>query len=225
MNGKPLGEARQARLSVLFVHGMGRSPVSGWPMLHQLKRAGLHPSSFAYSTTFERFTAITARLLARITKLANQGDYVLIGHSLGGVLLRAALQELPPHTPLPHHLFLLASPVNSARLACSLARNPVFRLATGDCGQWLASDSAMASIGSPPLPTTSIAGTRGFNSPRSPFGQEINDGVVSLSEVSAPWLTDQILVDNIHTLLPASPGVARIILEKLEKAADSRPPQ
>lgn len=218
-----MGEARQGTLRVLFVHGMGRSPLSGWPMLRQLKRAGLHPDSFAYSTTFEHFAAITARLVARITKLASQGDYVLIGHSLGGVLLRAALKELPPQTPLPRHLFLLASPISSARLARRLAKNPVFRLATGDCGQLLASDSAMARIGTPPSPTTGIAGTRGFNSPLSPFAQEINDGVVSLSEVSAPWLSEQILVDKIHTLLPASTGVARIILEKLGQTADSRP--
>ena len=104
-------------MRALFVHGMGRSPISGWPLLWKLKRGGLKTQTLWYSTTFEDFAAITRRLVAAITALADAGNYVLIGHSLGGVLLRAAIDALPPRTRRPRHLFLLASPMRPARLA------------------------------------------------------------------------------------------------------------
>ncbi|WP_265949935.1 esterase/lipase family protein [Dechloromonas sp. A34] len=83
-------------MQALFVHGMGRSPLSGWPLLRQLQRAGLKTATFGYLVSVDDFSSITARLVSRIEQLAAGGDYILIGHSLGGVLLRAAVGALPP---------------------------------------------------------------------------------------------------------------------------------
>src|SRR5262245_34215628 len=87
-----------SRLQALFVHGMGRTPLSGWPLLRSLRRAGLATSSFGYVVLLEDFEQIRQRLASRIAALGARGDYVLIGHSLGGVLLRAALNSLPDET-------------------------------------------------------------------------------------------------------------------------------
>jgi hypothetical protein len=57
-------------MEVLFVHGMGRSPVSGWPLLCQLRRAGLKTRSFSYLVSIEAFAAIQTRLEERITEIA-----------------------------------------------------------------------------------------------------------------------------------------------------------
>src|SRR5512138_3517547 len=107
---------------VLFVHGMGRSPLSGWPLLHRLRRAGMKTGSFMYVPAFERFDSIVTRLTNRIERLAATGSYVVIGHSLGGVLLRAALNALPHDTARPRHVYLLGSPVLPSRLAVRLER-------------------------------------------------------------------------------------------------------
>src|SRR5437870_163140 len=113
-------------MRALFVHGMGRSPLSAWPLLRQLKRGGLATSTFRYVVSLEDFESIKGRLVAKIAALAAHGDYVLIGHSLGGVLLRAAVNCLPPETRQPHHAFLLASPVRPARLAQRLGGNLIY---------------------------------------------------------------------------------------------------
>lgn len=149
-------------MRVLFVHGMGRSPLSGWPMLRHLRREGLSTSTFGYVVSVEDFPQIRDRLVARISALAAQGDYVLVGHSLGGVLLRAALNVLPGAVAAPRHLFLLGSPVKAARLAGRLQGNPIYRRITGDCGQLLASNDRMDHIGPVAIVTTSIVGTRGI---------------------------------------------------------------
>ena len=62
---------------------------------------------------------------------------MVVGHSLGGVLLRAALNSLPPAVRRPRHLFLLGSPVQPSRFAQKLGANPVYRGLAGDCGHRL----------------------------------------------------------------------------------------
>ena len=205
-------------MQALFVHGMGRSPLSGWPMLRQLRAAGWQTAHFGYMASLQSFDAIAQRLSRRIASTAAQGAYVLIGHSLGGVLIRAALARLPEGTARPKHIFLLASPSHPARLAQKLGNNPVFRLLTQDCGQLLGSAQRMGSIPMPDAnaPVTAIVGTKGFSGRFSPFGVEVNDGIVSLSEVSSCLATEQIRLHLSHTFLPASAEVARIILRCTE---------
>ncbi len=202
-------------MEALFVHGMGRSPLSGWRLLRRLKRAGLKASAFGYLVSAEDFAAITRRLASRIAAMASRGEYVLIGHSLGGVLLRAAVNALPLETRRPGHLFLLGSPVHPSRLAQRLGCNPIFRVLTRDCGQLLGSAQRMSEVGPVPGPISCIVGVTGLTWKRGPFGGEPNDGVVALSEVSADWLPEQIQVPVIHALLPSSKRVADVILVRI----------
>jgi hypothetical protein len=194
---------------------MGRTPLSGWRLLARLKARGIAASSFGYAATFQDFAAIRKRLVTRISALAARGDYVLIGHSLGGVLLRAAVASLPAGTPLPRRIFLLASPVMPARIAQKLRRNWAYRILAGDCGQLLGSQARMAQIGPASIPTTSILGVGGWRGKLNPFGGEMNDGIVAVSEASAEWIAEQICIPVIHTYMPSSKRVAQIILERI----------
>jgi pimeloyl-ACP methyl ester carboxylesterase len=171
-------------VEALFVHGMGRSPLSAWPLLRRLERAGVKCSTFGYLASAESFVRITERLASRVAALAARGEYILIGHSLGGVLLRATLSNLPPDTKQPHRLFLLGSPIAASRLAHRMRGNLAYRLFTGECGQLLSSAQRMGGVGHLSAPTTSIVGTGGPVM-CGPFKGELNDGVVSVSEASA----------------------------------------
>lgn len=202
---------------ILFVHGMGRSPLSAWPMLRRLRQAGLATHTFGYMVSLERFDAISLRLAREIKCISTGEPLVLIGHSLGGVLIRAALARLKRMAEAPQHVFLLASPQCATRMAERLQGNPIFRVLTGDCGQLLANPVKMSAIPAIEGRVTSIVGIKpiGLN---SSFGAEVNDGVVALHEVRAVWLTDEVQLDLIHSLLPASPLVAEIVLARLTHA-------
>ena len=202
-------------MQLLFVHGMGRSPLSGGLMLWLLKRAGFRVRVFGYSVSFDDFVGIRARLVERISQVAAQGDYVLVGHSLGGVLLRAALNDLPSGTRKASHLFLLGSPVRPARLANRLRNNLIYKTITRDCGRLLGSAERMAELGPVAVPTTVVVGVRGLPWPKDPFDGELNDGVVARSEVCADWAGEEVHVPVGHTFLPASRCVARLILERI----------
>ena len=163
---------------VLFVHGMGRSSASGWPLLHRLRRAGYRTTSFGYFVSRESFSQVVTRLVARLRTLLEEGERVLVSHSLGGVLLREALNLLGTSRGRVRRFFLLGSPVAPSRLAVRLSGSWLFRAATRDCGHLLGSPGRMSAVAPPDVPVTDIAGTRGITGAGSPFGTEPNDGVV-----------------------------------------------
>lgn len=201
--------------TAMFVHGLGRTPVSGCLLLRRLERRGVTATSFGYVPALSRFADIRGRLVRRIISLADRGNYVLIGHSLGGLLLRAALAELPPGVRRPDRLFLLASPINASSLAQRFSKYSMFRLFSGECGRILASPSLMGDIADPHVPTTAIVGLKQFPLCRLfPVGME-NDGIVSVSEVSADWLGDVVYIPVSHTFVPMSRITSDIIQNRL----------
>ncbi len=200
-------------MNVLFVHGMGRSPLSGWPLLRELRRNGLNTYSFSYFVCAETFAEIQTRLELQIVELAKQGDYVLIGHSLGGVLLRAALNAIEKDIAQPKHLFLLGSPISPSILAQRLSNNLLYKLITSDCGQLLCSFERMNAIGAVGIPTTCIGGTKSIFITKPFFSGQINDGFVSMPEISADWFTEDIQLPLIHSVLPSSRRIAKLIVD------------
>jgi triacylglycerol esterase/lipase EstA (alpha/beta hydrolase family) len=204
---------------VLFVHGMGRTPLSGRPILRVLRQAGFNTATFAYSTTFESCASIRERLIAKIDGIAARGKYIVIGHSLGGVLLRSAISTLPDTSQPPQHIFLLGSPIHPSSLAIKLQSNFLFQMLTGDCGRMLASATRMPEAGAIDAQVTCIVGTQDFAITRKFFGNEPNDGIVTVAEASANWIPDQIQLPVIHTLLPSNPSVAKIILDKITQSS------
>ncbi|QSX29308.1 alpha/beta hydrolase [Shewanella cyperi] len=210
-------------MHAIFVHGLGRTPLSALPLLLPLRKAGISCHVLGYLAATEDTDRVAARLKRKIDKL-DQAPYVLIGHSLGGVIIRKLLTGAQAPKSLPLWVFLLGSPTGVSRLAHKLQHHPLFRLFAGDAGQLLGNAQRMAAIGAPNLllgiPCTAIIGTRGIGGRIPPFYGESNDGIVAKSEVTAPWLLEDRLGECIelplpHTLLPSSRRVAKVIIERL----------
>lgn len=203
---------------VLFVPGLGMPTLSGWPLLRSLRRAGHATGTFGYWVYLESAEKVVARLRTRLLELGAEGEYAVLGHSLGGVLLRAAIQSLPEGSVPPRRVVLIGSPLVPPSLTKRFRTNPLWRMLAGDCGQLVLSDDRMALIGPLTAPTTAVVGIRGWSGPWSPFGGEANDSNLAFSEVTAPWLTDVAEVTTLHTFMPLSGSVARIVVQKLAMA-------
>lgn len=165
-------------MNVLLVHGLGRTPLSLVLLANALRRAGCRTHFFGYSPTCEPLPGITRRLAVRLGELT--GPVGLVGHSLGGLLLRMAIPQVPTLQVL--NLVMLGSPNRPPRLARSAWRHGPFRWLTRECGAFLASPDAVLRLPVPAVPYTLIAGTAGPRGAYSPFGDDPNDGVVAVDE-------------------------------------------
>jgi hypothetical protein len=203
-------------MRLLLVHGMGRTPLSLTRLTRVLQQAGHRPERVGYVAAVEPFERIRARVRRRLEALARAGEpYAVIGHSLGGLALRAALGGLEP---APVHLIMLATPNQPPRLARRLHRFWPYRLVCGESGQLLAQQEFFAQLPSPAVPYSIIAGSAGPCGPRSPFGSEANDWIVSVVETKiAP--TDRPTIFQVgHTFMMNDRRVHLAIRRALEQA-------
>lgn len=188
---------------------------------YRLDRAGHRSSRFGYTVMRDDLDAVVTRFVAHIDRVletdraASAGSvdapesprYAVVGHSLGNIITRAAVDRLPPGLT---RLVMLAPPNQSPALARRLKDNGLFRFATGDAGQKLASAEFYASLATPAVPTLVLAGTLGaawwLDGP--------SDGVVKVDETVLEGATHQ-TVHAVHTFIMNHPEATRAIVEFL----------
>jgi hypothetical protein len=196
-------------MRVLLVHGMGRTPFSMARLTRFLRRAGHKPERIAYVAAWESFDRILRRVRRRLESLAQSGEpYAVIGHSLGGVALRAALAGLDP---APVHFIMLATPNRPPLLARRLHRLWAYRLLCGECGQLLSRPDFFAGLPVPPVPYTIIAGDGGYRGRRGPFGGEPNDWLVAVEETKISPTDRPTILPVGHTFIMNNAQVHAII--------------
>ena len=187
-------------MQLLLVHGLGRTPLSLFGLSSALRRAGHHTRFFGYLPSFESVPRILRRLTGVLRDFASSRRQVgLIGHSLGGLLLRMALAEVPELRA--HHFVMLGTPNAPPRMARLAWRwFPPFRIFTRDCGRLLNSQHAFRVLPELQVPFTVIAGTAGLRGRFSPFGDDPNDGLVSVEEARASG-SEPVQLPVLHTLM------------------------
>ncbi len=200
-------------MKVLLIHGMGRTPLSMWRLARSLRLAGMTTELFGYVAAWQPVDSIVDRLGARIEAMAD-GDYVVVGHSLGGVLARATVAGLAPGIRRPRRIIMLATPNHSPRLARRFEHAWWYRLLNGDAGAMLAHESRMAAIPDVEVPCTIIAGTRGIGGRRSPFGREQNDGLLAVSETEMAGADEWISLPLRHPFIMNDARVRELVRER-----------
>ncbi len=211
--------ASKEPVRVLLVHGMGRSPLSLYRLGRDLQRSGYEPRSAGYLASTESFQGIVHRIRGHLTKLGAEGKpYAVIGHSLGGLLVRAALSDMSGGS-LPAHLIMMGTPHRPPKLALRYGPLWPYRLVNGECGQVLARTSFFDQL--PPLsvPYTIIAGNRGWVGRGSPFTGEPNDGIVALSETLVCSHDAPIVLPVRHTFMMNDHRVRDEIRRVLKRVA------
>ena len=170
------------------------------PLGWHLRARAMQPRFFGYVAAVESVERIVARLTRRLVQMADR-PYLVVGHSLGGVLLRLAVARLPPGVRPPEEIVLVGSPHGAPRLAQRLGSWSLYRLLNGEAGQLLADPVRMATVPRPAVPCTVVVGTRGIPRRWCPFGDEPNDGVVAVSEVVLGGDEETLVLARGHTFL------------------------
>jgi hypothetical protein len=200
-------------MKVLLIHGLSRTPLSLLTLEWKLAQAGCKTEQFGYAAFLESYTAIVKRLQIRLQEISSQEPYAIVAHSLGGLLTRSALQK--EKLTLPEQVVMLGTPNRPPRLAAIACKLPPFVWFTGQCGLNLADPQFFARLPFLESPYTIIAGTAGPRGALSPFGSEVNDGIVALNETRLSDTDRPIELPVNHTLMMHDPLVQQTVLQSL----------
>jgi pimeloyl-ACP methyl ester carboxylesterase len=208
-------------MQALLVHGMGRTPLSMFRLGRKLRRAGHTVDLLGYTTAVEPFARIVLRVQERFARIAARGPYVVVGHSLGGLLARAALGGRPSSFIWPAHLIMLGTPNRPPRQARRFGKLLAYRWINGECGQLLTQDDFFAQLPPLSIPYTLVAGTRGTPGGGA-FGNEPNDGLVAVSETLVAPSDTPITIPAWHTFMMNDSRALAVILQVLQSLEKER---
>lgn len=204
------------RSHVLLAHGLWRTPICMLSLGRRLRAEGHRSHQFAYVTVAEPYERIVTRLVASLESLGRRGPYAVIGYSLGGVLLRAALARVTGTMPV--HFVMIGTPNRPPLLARRVGAYAPFHWAVGESGSKLAQEAYYRALPAPTVPYTIVAGTRGPRGRLSPFGEALNDGIVALEETRIRDDDPVVEVPVTHAFLPNAALVQEIVSGVLRDA-------
>jgi len=191
--------------AVLLLHGAWMNRwVMGY-LAHALRGEGFAVQALSYRTMRGTLAEHLARVAVRIAALDAPRVH-LVGHSLGGVIVLRYLQRGADKRV--HRVVLLGSPVAGCRAAADLAQRAGGEFLLGaSLGVWREPIDVSAD---PRFEIGAIAGTVAFGLGRMVMRlPKPNDGVVCVDETKFPALRDHLALPVGHTVMLASPRVAR----------------
>lgn len=178
-----------------------------------MQQRGVTTEQFGYFAFAETFDRIVDRLSIHLRAIAIQGTYGIVAHSLGGLLTRAALAN--GSIELPKHIVMLGTPNQPPRLAPLAWKLPPFRWWTGACGFNLTNPAFFDSLPGFTSPYTIVAGTGGPTGVWSPFGDELNDGIVAVAETLLSDLDPIVQLPVWHTFMMNDSTVKKTVANAL----------
>ena len=189
---------------VVLVHGLWMNRWAMLPLAWRLERCGFRVTRHGYRSV-SRGLRENARTLAAACRKDHRRLH-LVGHSLGGLVIMAMLQE---HPEIPvHRVVLIGSPYADSAAAHGLARFTWSRGVLGHTMQdWLRQ----------PRPRVPDGVELGVIAGDAPFGlgrlfvrlPTPNDGVVMLDETRVPGAADSVVLHTSHSAMLVSRAVAR----------------
>ncbi len=186
----------------LFMHGMVMQPLS-----HKLRNLGYKTKVLTYNSV----AIDEQRIFSMIDNaLSNSMPNILVGHSLGGLVIKHYLQSRQPNIQTISHAVVIGSPIKGAsivtrlqelKMDAILGNSPSFGLNQHE-GKWNFKQKLGSIAGTLPL------GVRPLLLMDS---KSISDGTVTIEETKIEGMTDHIGIKSSHTSLIYSSQVPQQI--------------
>jgi pimeloyl-ACP methyl ester carboxylesterase len=192
--------------SVVLIHGLW---LSGWCLVllaRRLRRAGFTVHIFSYASVRSDLRANAERLAGFLATL-DVNTVHLVGHSLGGILIRALFHDHPQQKP--GRIVTLATPHGGSRVAQHLSRHAFWRRAMGRGVKQLLSGIPQQWT-PPPREIGVICGTRSLGMGRLLCRHlpRPNDGLLTVKESAYPAAHEHMALPVSHTGMLFSREVA-----------------
>src|SRR5688572_25665285 len=151
---------------LVLLHGLGRTRFSLWPIAREAERRRYHVHNLGYASRRESIEQLAESVGGRVRELAGENGAVdVVTHSMGGIVLRAAVAAGALPAERVRRVVMLAPPNHGSVLADRLRDYLVYRLALGPAGQQIGTneESVPRRLPPPPFEVGIIAGRRASN--------------------------------------------------------------
>ena len=168
---------------VILAHGLGRSDWAMWHFAQQLKNANYKVCSLNYASTGESVEDVLAQTTTQINAcISNASKIHFVGHSLGGLVIRAYLQNnlAVLNNSTLGNVVLIGTPNKVSELADHLKGSCLMHLGGGISQSLITGSNSLGNkISELSLNVGVIAGNKASLLTQSYFNSK-NDGLVSV---------------------------------------------
>ncbi len=194
---------------IVLLHGLGRTRYSLWPVAREAARRGYRVHNFGYPSRRAPIEQLAETVGRRIRELADTGIVDVVTHSMGGIVIRAAVASGALPAEAVRRVVMLAPPNHGSEIADRLRDFRAYRLATGPAGQQIGTDdeSVPRRLPPPPFEVGIIAGRRNTNSLFSRLLGAEGDGKVTVESAHLDGMREIVIVDRSHTFIMWAPDV------------------
>lgn len=213
----------EAQEQVVLLHGFGRQGNAMFLLQKRIRDAGYKAHSIEYASLQDPPDVILEKVGAQIALCCNDDRHRVhfVGHSLGGLIIRAYLDQRPLNNL--GRVVLLGTPNQGSELVDIYGDSWLIKV-LGPTARVLGTDvdSFPSRIGPPYYPLGIIAGTAGTNPLTEDKLPGPDDGLVSVKSTKIDGMTDFLTVDTSHSLMRYNETVARETIHFLKKGRFSQ---
>ncbi len=181
-------------MKIIILHGLYMNGLFMVPLSERLKKAGYDTQIITYNTVSIKdekvFSAID-------TALDSKEKNILVGHSLGGLMIKNYLAARKPDLSVVSHVVTIGSPLQGASIAKKIQSMGLGKILGNSPQHGLNRNGDSWSF---PQLLGSIAGTLAIGMRPLLCGHDKpSDGIVTIEETMLEGMTDHLLTKQTHT--------------------------
>ncbi len=203
---------------IVLLHGLGRTRLSLWPVARAAMRRGYQVHNLGYPSRRAPIERLAEDVGHRILSVAAQTPVDVVTHSMGGIVLRAAVARGVISSEALRRVVMLAPPNQGSEVADRLRDFRFYRFALGPAGQQIGTgeESVPRRLPPPPFELGVIAGRRSNNPLFARILGDESDGKVRVASARVDGMRELVVVDRAHTFIMWGPDVLAHIFTFLE---------
>lgn len=207
--------------TVILLHGLGRSPLSMWPLEGFLEERGYRVVNIGYPSTSYPIADLARLLGDRLDECCSDspGPIHFVTHSMGGILVRAYLAEHSLDSL--GRVVMLSPPNRGSKVVDQVSDWEFFEQLFGPAARELGTDSSSVPRSLPPVDFELgiIAGSRSLNPFSAAWLEGPNDGTVAVESTRVEGVQDFLVLPRSHSFIIWSFDVMEQVVAFLQTGA------
>lgn len=220
-----MAEPTERPRRVVLLHGLGRTPRSMRPLQRVLEASDYVVLNCGYSSRTADIATLARDVADRVSQWEPAAKLDFVTHSLGGILVRAALAYGYLPRDRVRRVVMLGPPNAGSEVVDAFQAIPIvasiYAALTGPAGTQLGTTARGLPAQLPPVDfeVGVIAGNRSFNPLFSAILGAENDGKVRVDRTRVEGIRETVVVPHWHPLLVSAPSVLRYVVQFLERGS------